>query len=94
MADTSANALNHVILPRPVIVVDWTDCELERELLFLKAAVTVYEEAQPMPRYNSPTTHRLLLRRLKEVLPEGVLPSIVTDAGFRGHWFRDVESYG
>lgn len=86
---------------RPLIVVDWADCELERELLILKAAVpirgraiTLYEEVHPMRRYNSPKTHRRFLRRLKGLLPDHVCPIIVTDAGFRGPWFREVESYG
>ncbi len=86
---------------RPLIVIDWADCELGRELLVLKAAVpvagravTVYEEAHRLRRYNTPATHRRFLRRLKSVLPEHVCPVIVTDAGFRGPWFREVESYG
>jgi len=46
-------------IPRPLIVVDWADCELERGPLILKAAVpiggravTVYEEVYPMRHYN------------------------------------------
>ena len=88
-------------IERPLIVVDWADCELERQLLIIKAAVpiggraiTVYEEVHPMRRYNAPRTHRRFLQRLKEVLPEHVRPIIVTDAGFRGPWFREVESLG
>lgn len=96
MADT---LLAHIA--RPLIVVDWADCELERELLILKTAVplggravTVYEEVHPMRGYNSPKTHRQFLHRLKAVLPAHVCPIIVTDAGFRGPWFREVQSYG
>lgn len=88
-------------IARPLIVIDWADCELERELLILKAAapvrgraVTIYEEVHPIRRYNSPKTHRLFLARLKRVLPVHVRPIIVTDAGFRGPWFRAVESLG
>jgi hypothetical protein len=88
-------------MTRPLIVVDWADCELERELLILKAAlpvggraVTLYEEVHPLKRYNSPKTHRRFLARLKSVLPEGARPVIVTDAGFRGPWFRDIEALG
>lgn len=91
--------LQHI--PRPVIIVDWADCELDRKLLMLKAAVpiggraiSVYEEVHPMRHYNSPKTHRRFLQRLRSILPEGCRPIIVTDAGFRGPWFRDVESYG
>lgn len=98
------SAMAHTLLARitrPLIIVDWADCEQERDWLILKAAVplqgravTVYEEVHPLRHYNSPRTHRLFLRRLKEVLPGRVQPIIVTDAGFRGPWFREVESYG
>ena len=88
-------------LERPVIIVDWADCELERQVLILKAAVpirgrayTVYEEAHPMRRYNNPRIHRRFLRNLAAVLPPHCKPVIVTDAGFRRPWFRDVEALG
>ena len=86
---------------RPWIVVDWSDVELGHRYLMLKAAVavggraiTIYEEVHPLKRYNSPKTHRRFLQRLREVLPPGCYPIIITDAGFRGPWFREVESYG
>lgn len=86
---------------RPIIIIDWTDCELERKLLILRAAlpvggraISLYEEAHPMRWYNSPKTHRRFLRRLHDILPPGCCPIIVTDAGFKGPWFREVESYG
>lgn len=88
-------------LQRPLIVVDWADCELERQLLILRAAVplggrafTLYEEVHPLSRYNSPKTHRQFLSALRDVLPAHCKPIIVTDAGFRGPWFRDVEALG
>jgi len=83
---------------RPVIVVDWSDCQAGPRYVMLIAAVplggralTLYEEVHPLATYNSPRTHRRFLRRLKEVLPEGCCPILVTDAGFRGPWFRAVE---
>jgi hypothetical protein len=88
-------------IERPVIIVDWSDCEPGHQWLMLKAAlavrgraVSLYEEVHPLSRYNSPRTHRRFLRRLREVLPDGCRPIIVSDAGFRGPWFREVESYG
>jgi hypothetical protein len=48
----------------------------------------------PLARYNSPRTHRRFLRNLRAVLPEPCRPIIVTDAGLRGPWFREVERYG
>ena len=86
---------------RPVILVDWADSTLEHKQLILKAAVAVkgraisiYEEVHPMRRYNNSETHRRFLWWLKSVLPERCRPIVVTDPGFRGPWFRDVEALG
>lgn len=86
---------------RPVIIVDWSDFELGREWLMIKAAlptggraITLYEQVFPFKRYNSPSAHRDFLRALHAILPMDCRPIIVTDAGFRGPWFREVEKYG
>jgi len=86
---------------RPVIIVDWSDFELGRQWLMLKAAVpvggraiSVYERVFPFKRYNSPGAHREFLRALRSILPEDCRPIIITDAGFRGPWFRAIEAYG
>jgi hypothetical protein len=86
---------------RPVIVVDWSDFELGREWLMLKAAVplggraiSVFQRVFPFARYNSPSAHAEFLMQLKAVLPPSCRPLIVTDAGFRGPWFRAVEANG
>ena len=86
---------------RPAILVDWADSALEPKQLILKAAVpvkgraiSIYEEVYPMRDHNTAKTHRQFLQRLKSVLPEGCRPIVVTDAGFRGPWFRDVEALG
>ena len=86
---------------RPVILVDWADSALAPKQLILKAAVpvkgraiSVYEEVHFMRGYNNARTHRRFLHRLHSILPEGCRPIVVTDAGFRGPWFRDVEALG
>ena len=86
---------------RPVILVDWADSAFAHKQLILKAAVpvkgraiSIYEEVHPMGSYNNAGTHRRFLHRLQSVLPEGCRPIVVTDAGFRGPWFRDVEALG
>jgi hypothetical protein len=88
-------------IARPVIVVDWSDFEPGRRWAMLKAAIplkgraiTVYARVFPFRRYNSPGAHREFLRALHAVLPESCRPIVVTDAGFRGPWFRQVQSYG
>lgn len=86
---------------RPIIVIDWADTAQDRKWQILRASVpvdgralTVYEEVHPMARYNNPRTHREFLNALADVLPARCRPVIVTDAGFRGPWFRQVESHG
>ena len=86
---------------RPLILVDWAHSALEHKQLIIKAvvpvkgrAISLYEEVHPVHRYNSPRTHRRFLQRLHAVLPERCRPIIVTETGFRGPWFRDVEALG
>jgi hypothetical protein len=87
--------------PRPILLIDWSDCMPGHRWLMLRAAVPlggralpVYEEVHPLERYNSPRTHRSFLRHLRAVVPATCSPILVTDAGFRGPWFREVERYG
>lgn len=97
-------ALAHWLLSsveRPWIIVDWSDVEVGHGFLMLKAAapvggraLSIYEEVHPLKRYNSPRTHRRFLHRLHALLPEGCCPIVITDAGFRGPWFQEVESLG
>lgn len=86
---------------RPVIVVDWSDCEPGHQWLMLTAAlvvggraIPVYEEVHRLSGYNSPGTHRRFLKALAGVLPGECRPILITDAGFRGPWFRAVEQLG
>ena len=78
-------------------MLDNPDSALAHKQLILKAAVpvegranSIYEEVHPMRRYNNAKTHRRFLQRLNSVLPGGCCPIVVTDAGLRGSWFRDV----
>jgi hypothetical protein len=86
---------------RPVLLIDWADCGPGHRWLLLRAAVPlagrampIYEEVHPLRRYNSPRTHRRFLAHLRAVLPATCAPILITDAGFRGPWFREVERYG
>jgi len=87
--------------PRPVLLIDWADCGPGHRWLMLRAAVPlggravpIYEEVHPLRRYNSPRTHRRFLAHLRAVLPANCSPILLTDAGFRGPWFREVERFG
>jgi hypothetical protein len=88
---------------RPLLAVDWSDfeCGGGRKWAMLQAAVpvggravAVYTRVFPFKRYNSPGAHREFLRGLQLVLPAECRPILVTDAGFRGPWFRAVEELG
>ena len=88
-------------LPRPVIVVDWSDIVERQRLMLIRAALVVegraiplYESVYTLKKYNAPKTHEQFLKQLKALLPEQCCPLIVTDAGFRGPWFRAVEQLG
>ena len=87
--------------PTPVLVVDWADGHEGRQWLLLRASVavqgralTVYEEAHPKHALGSASVEGAFLRSLKSVLPSGCTPVVVTDAGFRGRWFYQVEANG
>lgn len=85
----------------PVIVVDWCPLKTNRKWHLLRAAVpvggralTLFEQVFPEPEHASARAERTFLYRLKDVLPPGVRPVLVTDAGFRGPWCRIVEDLG
>src|SRR5215208_2892727 len=87
--------------PRPIVLVDWADCAPGHDWLMLRAAVPlggravpIYEEVHPLRRDNSPRAHRHFLEHLRAVVPATCSPILITDAGFRGPWFREVERYG
>ncbi len=47
-----------------------------------------------LKHYANPKVEREFLERLGEVIPSGSRAIIITDAGFRGPWFRSVEEMG
>ena len=48
----------------------------------------------PTRQLNSPRAQKAFLKELRHVLPKGVTPILVTDAGFRSDWFRAVVAQG
>jgi Transposase DDE domain len=86
---------------RPVLLVDWSDLATSKTHFLLRAslplrgrALTVYEEVHSATTKEKPQTHKAFLERLQSVLPEGCRPLVITDAGFRTPWFRQVEQLG
>jgi hypothetical protein len=85
----------------PLIVIDWSDLTPDRRWQLLRASVaiegrsmTLYEQVHPQSRATSPRVHQAFLKKLATMLPPGCIPILITDAGFRGTWFRLVERMG
>jgi hypothetical protein len=83
---------------RPVILVDWSDLDEKKEHFLLCASlalegrsIILYEETHTLKTKEKPKSHHVFLNRLKNMLDENCIPIVVTDAGFRTTWFREVE---
>lgn len=85
----------------PIILVDWSDVREQLRLITLRASIsvkgrsiTLYERTFLFEDYNAPRSHNAFLAEHANVLPPGCCPLIVTDAGYRNTWFREVERHG
>lgn len=85
----------------PVIIIDWSDLDEVKQHQVIRAslavagrALTLYEEVHGRRTAVKRRTQQRFLRRLRDRLPAGCQPLLVTDAGFRTPWFRDVEALG
>lgn len=85
----------------PAIIVDWSDLTVEREYHLLRAslpvggrALTLYEEVHPQKDIGSPKVQKQFLRTLQTMLPHHCCPILITDAGFRNPWFKEVRKLG
>jgi hypothetical protein len=88
-------------ISQPVILIDWSDLTADREQQVLRASIpvggrsiTIYEEIHSIHKQANPKIHQRFLIQLKYILPRQVRPIIVTDAGFRGTWFKLVNTLG
>lgn len=84
-----------------IVLVDWSDLKRDGSWHLLRAAVpvggrsvTIYEAVYCEAQKATPQVEQAFLATLKTLLPIGVTPIIVTDAGFRTPWFRSVEALG
>lgn len=85
----------------PTISIDWSDLDECKRHFLLRAAlsfdgrsITLYEEVHPLSTKEKPATHKLFLQTLSLLLPVDCKPVIVTDAGFKTPWFRQIEALG
>lgn len=82
------------------VIVDWSSLP-DRNLHLLRAAIpsqgrpfTLYEEVHPTKKLTNRTVHKNFLKTLKSIIPEGCKIIIITDAGFHGTFFKEVETLG
>ena len=85
----------------PWLHIDWSCLNSTTNLYVLRASlsmsgrsIVIYEECHTKKGENNHLTHKVFLNRLKELLPAGVKPVIVTDAGFRAPWFAHILRLG
>jgi len=88
-------------IARPIILVDWSDLDASKRHFLLRATLamrgrclTLYEEVHEVTTKEKPKTHRQYLRRLASIVGPACRPIIVTDAGFKTPWFREVLALG
>lgn len=83
-----------------VIAVDWSDTG-RRDVRVLRATLVLegrpfvlWEEVYTEHEYNRQDSHEAFLAGLRAVVPLECKVLLLTDAGFRAPWFRQVERYG
>jgi hypothetical protein len=81
--------------PRPVVLVDWTQVMGTHQALVAAVplggrAVPVYIEVHRQKKLGNTKVERQFLSALKALLPTGCRPIIVSDAGFKGPFFKAV----
>ena len=86
---------------RPVIIADCSDMDECKRHFLLRASVpiegrslTLYEEVHTVKSKEKPKVHEQFLQTLQKMLPSHCRPIIITDAGFRTPWFKQVEALG
>ena len=81
----------------PVISVDWSDMDDRKSHFLLRAAIsvkgrpiTLYQEVHTNETKEKSGTHKAFLEILHTMLPKDCQPVIVTDAGYKSPWFREI----
>lgn len=85
---------------RPEIIVDWSKIPnnktsvLRASFAATGRAITLYEEVHPEKKMGNVSVQNKFLKKLKNMLPLECKPIIVTDAGFKSSWFKEVLELG
>lgn len=80
---------------RPWLLVDWTKAgngfaALRAAVVVQGRALCVFSRVYRVHRMGNSKVQGSFLKSLKQVLPDGCRPILVTDAGFQGTWFEQV----
>jgi hypothetical protein len=95
-------AISHRLLrgcDRPVILIDWTTAGGTQEALVAAVpiggrALPIYLEVHPRKKLGNDAVERRFLCSLRSILPTECRPIVVTDAGFRGPFFDEINHLG
>lgn len=81
--------------------VDWSNADDKKRHFILRASLalegrplTLLQEVKAVEDYNCPHVHQAFLLRLKASLPADCKPTIVTDAGFKVPWLKQIRKLG
>lgn len=83
---------------RPKILIDWSQVPNTKNHILRAALVgdgrplTLYDEVYKEEYLNNSNVEIRFLSRLKTFIPENCKPIIITDAGFRNPWFKNIVS--
>lgn len=83
---------------RPVVLIDWT--EVGGHVVLVAAvplggrALPIYLEVHPLKKLGNGATEKRFLCALKAIVPEECKCIIVSDAGFKGPFFKAVLEFG
>lgn len=87
---------------KPLILIDWSDLDNNKRNFLIRASlvcnskrgIPIYEEVHGIGTKEKPKTHKLFLQNLVKIVPEYCVPIIITDAGFKVPWFKQVQALG
>lgn len=84
---------------RPTVIVDWTQVLGTHRALVAAVpiggrALPIYSEVHPEKLLGNSAVQARFLRALRDILPVGCKPIVVSDAGFHGPFFRDLLTLG
>ncbi|WP_445425728.1 IS4 family transposase [Alishewanella sp. HL-SH06] len=97
-------AMTHLIVSsktQPLILIDWSNADTAKRHFILRAsiavdgrALTLLQKVAAAEDYTCPHLHWAFLKQLKAMLPSDCKPVIVTDAGFKVPWLKQVRKLG